>query len=118
MTKKIRGWKNAEDKCFMPSYEDKDLQGATHKQIQQEYYEYKESNGIAPRLDTGVSLVVDSVAMGSMATDLPWVYVLDVSFDHGSQVEEGEYPGYFRVALESLLMDLYPLLEIMPFHEL
>ena len=35
MTKKICGWKKVEDKCFMPIYEDEDLQGATHKQIQE-----------------------------------------------------------------------------------
>ena len=56
--------------------------------------------------------------MDSMATDLPWVYVLDLSFDHRSTVEEGEYPGYFRVAPDSILEDLGPMLGIMTLDEL
>jgi len=78
-----------------------------------EYYGYRESEGVPPGLDTGMCLVVDSAAMDSMATDTPWVYALDLSFDHESQVPDGEYPGYFRVAVDSIIPELYPMLTAM-----
>ncbi|KAJ5967003.1 hypothetical protein N7501_003251 [Penicillium viridicatum] len=53
------GGKKIEDKCFMPTYEDEDMAGATHEQILQ------------------------------------------------------EYPGYFRVAVESVITELYPMLSAM-----
>ena len=64
-------------------------------------------------LETGMCLVVDSAVMDSMATEKPGVYALDLAFDHGTQVADGEYPGYFRVAIDSVIPELYPMLTTM-----
>lgn len=60
-------------------------------------------------------LVVDSAAMDSITSDKPWVYALDLSFDHASKspLADGAYPGYFRVAVDSVITELYPLLTAM-----
>lgn len=73
---------------------------------------------MAPGLDVGLCLVADTAAVESMNSDLPWVYALDMNFDHSSEVEEGEYPGYFRVAVVSVIPELYPILTAMPPAEL
>lgn len=65
---------------------------------------------MAPGLDTGLCLLADTAAVESMNSDLPWVYALDMRFDHSSEVEDGEYPGYFRVAVDSVIPELYPML--------
>lgn len=64
-------------------------------------------------LDIDVCLVVDLAAIDSMGTETPWVYALDMSFDHETRVQDGEYPGYFRVAVESIIPELYPSLSAM-----
>ncbi|KAJ5547460.1 hypothetical protein N7494_005045 [Penicillium frequentans] len=108
------GGKEIEDKCLTPIYEDEDMAGATHEQILQAYYGYHEENeGIPAGLNTSMCLVVDLVAMDSITTDMPWVYALDVSFDHASPLADGEYPGYFRVAIKSVITELYPMLTAM-----
>lgn len=73
---------------------------------------------MAPELDIGLCLLVDTAAVESMNSDLPWVYALDMNFDHSSEVEQGEYPGYFRVAVDSVIPELYPMLTAMPPAEL
>lgn len=56
--------------------------------------------------------------MDSMATDMPWVYALDLSFDHETQVPNGEHPGYFRVAVDSVISELYTMPSTMTPREL
>ncbi|KGO69175.1 hypothetical protein PITC_095880 [Penicillium italicum] len=112
------GGKKIEDKCLLPIYLDEDLDRATRQQILEAFCGYGESEGIAPGLDTGMCLFVDSDVIDSMATNKPWIYALDLSFDHEIQVENGEYPGYFRVALESVITELYPMLTAMTPSEL
>ncbi|KAJ6038093.1 hypothetical protein N7499_003440 [Penicillium canescens] len=112
------GGRKIEDKCFIPTYEDEDMADATHKQILQAYYEYQETEGVLPGLDIGMCVVVDSAVIDSITTDKPWIYVLDLSFHHESQLADGEYPGYFRVAVESLITELYPMLTAMTPSEL
>lgn len=77
-----------------------------------QYYGYLESEGVAPGLDMGLCLVADTAAVESMNGDLPWVYALDMRFDHSSEVEGGEYLGYFRVAVDSVIPELYPMLSV------
>ncbi|CAI7568078.1 unnamed protein product [Penicillium glandicola] len=109
------GGKKIEDKCLLLNYEDEDIAGATYGQILQEYSEYQETESIPEGLDTGMCLVVDSAAMDSITSDKPWVYALDLSFDHASKspLADGAYPGYFRVAVDSVITELYPLLTAM-----
>lgn len=66
-----------------------------------------------PGLETGLCLVVDSGVIDSMGTEKPWVYALDLSFNHGTRIPDGEYPGYFRVAIVSVIPELYPMLTAM-----
>lgn len=82
------------------------------------YYGYQENESIPAGLDTGMCLVVDSAAMNSITTNKPWVYALDLSFDHESPLANGEYPGYFRVAVDSVITELYPALTAMTPSEL
>ncbi|KAJ5934900.1 hypothetical protein N7466_004447 [Penicillium verhagenii] len=79
------------------------------------YYGYHEENGGIPAglKDTDMCLVANSVAIDSITTDMPWVYASDVSFDHASPPADGEYPGYFRVAIESVITELYLMLTAM-----
>lgn len=58
-------------------------------------------------------LVVDSAVIDSIITNKPWIYIADLSFDHKSQLADGEYPGYLRVAVESIITELYPMLTAM-----
>ncbi|KAK4862198.1 hypothetical protein LT330_003336 [Penicillium expansum] len=88
------GGKKIEDKCLLLNYEDEDMAGATHGQILQEYHEYQENESVPEGLNT----------------DKPWVYALDLSFDHENPLADGEYPGYFRVAVDSVITELYPML--------
>ncbi|KAF3391714.1 hypothetical protein F1880_007398 [Penicillium rolfsii] len=109
------GGKKIEDKCLLLNYEDGDIAGATFGQILQEYSEYQETESIPKGLDTGMCLVVDSAAMDSITCDKPWVYALDLSFDYSSKspLADGAYPGYFQVAVESVITELYPMLTAM-----
>ncbi|KAJ5608666.1 hypothetical protein N7528_009233 [Penicillium herquei] len=107
------GGKKIEDKSLLLTYDDEDMAGVTHEQILQAYYGYQENESIPPGLDNGMCLVVDSAVMDSITGDKPWVYALDLSFDHASPVGDGEYPGYFRVAVDSVLTELYPMLTAM-----
>ncbi|KAJ5724338.1 hypothetical protein N7488_002373 [Penicillium malachiteum] len=112
------GGKKIEDKSLILTYDDEDMAGVTHEQILQAYYGYQESESIPPGLDTGMCLVVDSAVMDSITSDKPWVYALDLSFDHESSVGGEEYPGDFRVAVDSVLTELYPMLTAMTSPEL
>lgn len=71
-----------------------------------------------PGLDTGMCLVVVSAVIDSRGSEQPWVYALDLSFDHETQVPDGEYPGFFRVAIDSVIPELYPMLIAMTPREL
>lgn len=63
-------------------------------------------------------LDVDKAAMDSMASNQPWVFALDMSFDPASRVKDGEYPGYFRVAIDAIIPELYSMLAAMTPREL
>lgn len=76
-----------------------------------------EEEDIPSGIHSGACLVVDQVAMDSMASEEPWVHALDSSFDHKSPVPEGQYLGYFRVAVDSVLTELYPMLPIIPLEQ-
>ncbi|KAJ5106521.1 hypothetical protein N7456_003196 [Penicillium angulare] len=107
------GGKKIEEKCLIPNYEDDDLDSADYHKIQRVFKGFWDSEGVPPGLDTGICLVVDTLAMESMTSDKPWVYALDLKFDHRIQVPVGQYPGYFRVAVDSILTELYPMLTAM-----
>ncbi|KAJ5939810.1 hypothetical protein N7466_002944 [Penicillium verhagenii] len=50
------GGEKIEDKCLMPSYEGEDVDGATHQQIVEAYFWYREAEGVPPGLDNALDL--------------------------------------------------------------
>ena len=55
-------------------------------------------------------LVVDKATMDSVtkAEPTPYVLAIDVEYQEGHENNEEDYLGYFKVAISSLLPDLYP----------
>ncbi|PWY90626.1 hypothetical protein BO94DRAFT_545347 [Aspergillus sclerotioniger CBS 115572] len=111
------GGRRIEDKLFTPIFDDRDSINASLERIQEAYNSYDENEGVPPGLGTGMCLVVDKNAMESLlnpvAGEDPWVIAMDLSFDHSREVPEGEYPGYFRVAVDSVIPEFYPFVSIM-----
>ncbi|RAK95646.1 uncharacterized protein BO80DRAFT_429737 [Aspergillus ibericus CBS 121593] len=111
------GGKRIEEKLLTPIFDDSDLHGATLEQIQEAFETYNENEGVPPGLYVGWCVVVDKAAMESLLNPVegeePWVIAMDLSFDHTSEVPEGEYPGYIRVAVDSVIPEFYPFVTIM-----
>lgn len=61
-------------------------------------------------LDVSMCLVVDKASMASVADGnaLPFVVAVDVDHDPTAGESEEGYEGHFKVAISSLLPDLYP----------
>jgi hypothetical protein len=59
-------------------------------------------------------MVVDEAAMRSLLEPVegqePWVWAVDVHHEFTENQDESEYPGYFKVAISSLVPDLWPML--------
>lgn len=59
-------------------------------------------------------LAVETDAMDSLLDPVPgqepWVYAIDTSFDfeHPDDENMDGYPGFFKVAIEALVPELYP----------
>ena len=53
---------------------------------------------------------LESVASESSIRKWPFVLAVDVDFDEGDKDEDEEYNGYFKVAIETLLNDFFPVL--------
>ena len=55
-------------------------------------------------------LVVDKATIASIteAQPTPYVLAIDVEYDEGDESNEEGYQGHFKVAISSLLPDLYP----------
>lgn len=75
----------------------------------------KEHGQVSPGLDLSMCLALDHDAVSSLLEPVqgqaPWVWAVDVHHDFqtpDSAVQE--YPGYFKVAISSLIPDLYPML--------
>lgn len=80
------------------------------------FHFYREKGDVPPGLDIGMCLAVENDAMDSLLNPVPgqepWVYAIDTSFDfeHSQDIPVGEYPGFFPVAISSLVPELYPML--------
>lgn len=61
-------------------------------------------------------LVVDNLAMDSLLNPVegqdPWVWAVDVEYEDSADGEhvDKEYSGYFKVAISSLVTELWPML--------
>ena len=70
----------------------------------------KEAGEIPSGLNVPMCLVVDKASMMSVTNGdaVPFVVAVDVDYDPAAaEIEEG-YEGYFKVAVSSLMPDLYP----------
>ena len=63
----------------------------------------------------GAAIAVDVSVMDALLTPVdgvpPWVYVVDEHYDFAngeSDLAAGDFPGYMPVAIDSLLLDLWP----------
>lgn len=77
---------------------------------------------VQPGLDTSIILVADDIAVESFLNPSPgqdpWIWAVDVNFAFqiGDQPPRREmstniYPGYFWVALSTVVTELWPLLK-------
>lgn len=94
--------------------DDSDLDGVGFSDVAKAFADVKENEDFGPGLDVGMCLMLDEEAMASLLEPVegkdPWVWAVDVSYDFdGAQMEDG-YPGRFKVAIDSLISDLWPLL--------
>jgi hypothetical protein len=78
------------------------------------FAEVRENGDVPPGLDVGMCMVVDEAAMRSLLEPVegqePWVWAVDVHHEFTENQDQSEYPGYFKVAIPSLLPDLWPML--------
>ena len=79
--------------------------------------ELRSNTDYGPGVDNGVGLAVDTEVLDAMLDPQPgvppWVYIFDQSFDFSQiqeKVDNDDYPGFFRIAVDSLVPDLYPTL--------
>ncbi len=76
----------------------------------QAFQAVKEAGGVPGGLDFSMCLVVDKASIASIADNkpLPFVVAVDVDRDPTDENHEKGYEGHFKVAISSLLPDLYP----------
>ena len=76
------------------------------------FEEAEEDNMVPPGLDIGFCLAVDEASIDSALKPTDgedaWVWAVDTEFDFDATLAEGAYPGYFKVAVSSLITDFYP----------
>lgn len=78
--------------------------------IDRHFHALKEAGEVPPGLDVAMCLIVDKATIASVVEGQPTPYVLAVDVKHGEGEENNEegYEGHFKVAISSLLPDLYP----------
>jgi hypothetical protein len=80
------------------------------------YHAIRSAGQIPPGLDMNMCMIVDQYVIASVLNkkdgEIPYLIGVDVT---NSKEDEG-YEGYFKVAIDSLLCELYPLLsaEMLP----
>ncbi|KAI1766511.1 hypothetical protein GGR53DRAFT_528599 [Hypoxylon sp. FL1150] len=90
--------------------EDPRLQDVSAEEARRHFYIAKAMGGVAAGLDLSVLLIADEGAVDSILDDgaddsgAPYITAVDVK----ESSEPGSYPGHFKVAVGSLLCELYP----------
>ena len=90
------------------------------------FHELKGNDEIPSGLDWSACLLVSKESLLSLLTsssathtqlesesslrNWPFVLAVDVDFDEGDEDEDEDYNGYFKVAIETLLNDFFPVL--------
>ncbi|KAH9206726.1 hypothetical protein DL95DRAFT_347250 [Leptodontidium sp. 2 PMI_412] len=108
------GRERVAERLMVMFVDDSDLDGVGFSDVAKAFADVKENGDFGPGLDVGMCLMLDEEAMASLLEPVegkdPWVWAVDVSYDFdGAQMEDG-YPGRFKVAIDSLISDLWPLL--------
>ena len=75
-----------------------------------QFHGLKEVGEVPSGLDVEMCLVVDKAAIASVTEKQPIPYVLavDVNYVEDDENNEEGYEGFFKVAIPSVLPDLYP----------
>lgn len=76
---------------------------------------FQTSMDVPPGQDLHMALVVDEAAMASLLDPKlgvpPWITAVNVYYDFESPLpRDDDYPGFFKVAIASLIPHLWPLL--------
>jgi hypothetical protein len=79
------------------------------------FHELRENGTMPPGLDVGMCLVLDKEATSSLLEPVEgqnaWVWAVDVYYDFdGTNAEEDGYLGRFKVAINALIGELWPML--------
>ncbi|KAF8243202.1 hypothetical protein K440DRAFT_664258 [Wilcoxina mikolae CBS 423.85] len=97
--------------------EDPMLHGATPDTVRRHIHSMKERNEIPRGLDWAMCLSVDSASLKSLVEAPPTLPLLDlesppfvvgVDIDYDSEEDDAAYTGYFKVAIATLLNELFP----------
>lgn len=99
-----------QDGCMVKMVDDEDLEGAAAEVVRQHFHALKEAGEVPPGLDVAMCLIVDKATIASVTEGqfTPYVVAVDVEHVEGDENNEEGYKGYFKVAISSLLPDLYP----------
>lgn len=108
------GRERVAERLMVMFVDDVDLAGVGFSDVAQAFEAVRENGDVGPGLDVGMCLMLDEEAMASLLEPVegqePWVWAVDVNYDfNGAQTEDG-YPGQFKVAIDALISELWPLL--------
>lgn len=109
-----RGQERVAERLFVKLVDDDDLAGVGFSDVVQGFDALRENGDVSPGLDVGMCLMLDEKAMDSLLEPVegqdPWLWAVDVDYDFdGEQTEDG-YPGRFKVAIEFMVSELWPML--------
>lgn len=110
------GVQAVKDKLSFKSVEDPALVGASVADVKRCYHAIRSAGQIPPGLDMNMCMIVDRHVIASVLNkkggEIPYLIGVDVT---NSKEDEG-YEGHFKVAIDSFLCELYPLLsaEMLP----
>ncbi|KAG9669215.1 hypothetical protein KCU99_g7523, partial [Aureobasidium melanogenum] len=116
------GGAKIKDKLLTMFVEDEELQGTGWHGAVSYFSDLRANDQVPEGLDTPIILVADEISITSLLHPTPdvkpWIWALDLSHDwvigdvpSVAVTPTDVYPGYFRVALEAVIPELWPLLK-------
>ncbi|KAG9516552.1 hypothetical protein KCV07_g6719, partial [Aureobasidium melanogenum] len=116
------GGAKIKDKLLTMFVEDEELQGTGWHGAVSYFSDLRANDQVPEGLDTPIILVADEFSITSLlhpTSDVkPWIWAVDLSHDWVigdvppvAVTPTDIYPGYFRVALEAVIPELWPLLK-------
>ena len=108
------GRERVAERLMVMFVDDVNLAGVGFHDVAQAFAAVRENGDVGPGLDVGMCLMLDEKAMSSLLEPVEgqesWVWAVDVHHDFGGTQTEDGYPGRFKVAIDALISDLWPLL--------